>query len=365
MDQELGVRIERLGARSSQGGEVLDFGDFLAEYRSLREAAGFAVRFDRGLIRMWGRDPVRMLNGLITQQVLPEPTGRAAYGAMLTPKGRIITDLRAFVVRRSGAIEVLVDVPIGALAGTRDHLKKFVPPLFARWEDLTGTHTTLGAYGPSAGNILGEILGDVPRGDEDSFADLEVEGERVIAVRTDELGPGAGWDLLLSNGAAASLWDRFERAIERGDARPVGIRAIESLRVEAGRPRFGRELTEETMPAEAYQTSGLMDRAISFKKGCYTGQEVVVRIAHRGRVNRHLRGLRLGSGEAPAFGTPLLHPESGKQVGWITTSVQSPRLGQTIGLAYLRREIEPGDRVRVGEGEGEATAEVVELPFQD
>jgi folate-binding protein YgfZ len=142
----------------------------------------------------------------------------------------------------------------------------------------------------------------------------------------------------------------------------VGFGALETLRIEEGRPRYGRELTEETIPTEAFESTGLMSRAISFHKGCYTGQEVIVRIAHRGHVNRNLRGLLLGEAPAPAASAPLFHPETGKEIGWVTSSAHSPRAGQTVALAFVRRELGPGDRVRVGAADG-AEATVSSLPF--
>jgi folate-binding protein YgfZ len=141
----------------------------------------------------------------------------------------------------------------------------------------------------------------------------------------------------------------------------VGFDALETLRIEAGRPRYGAELTEEVIPTEAFEESGLMERAVSFTKGCYTGQEVIIRIAHRGHVNRHLRGLLLGDA-APEPGTRLFSPESGKDVGWITSVTHSPLLGQAIALGFVRREMEPGATVRAGLADG-AVATVVKLPF--
>jgi folate-binding protein YgfZ len=120
-------------------------------------------------------------------------------------------------------------------------------------------------------------------------------------------------------------------------------------------------MSEATIPTEAWEATGLMSRGISFTKGCYTGQETIVRIAHRGHVNRHLRGLLLGDAAVPGYRTPLLHIENGKEIGWTTSATESPLAGQTIALCYLRREIGPGDRVKTGDA-GEAT--VSALPFQ-
>ena len=116
------------------------------------------------------------------------------------------------------------------------------------------------------------------------------------------------------------------------------------MRVEAGTPAFGPDMDERTIPIEA----GIEARAIDHGKGCYTGQEVIVRIRDRGHVNRHLRGLLLGEVPTPAPGTELFAGGSDRPVGSITSAVESPARGQAIALAYVRREVQPGAEVRVG-----------------
>jgi folate-binding protein YgfZ len=339
-----------------------DYGDEAAEYRAARETVAIVDRSDQAQLRMWGRDPVKMLHGLITNDLAAAPAGRAVYAAMLTPKGRMIAELRALVLRREGATELLIDVPREALAGISAQLGKFVPPMFARWEVSAGTGA-IGVYGPRAAELLGLVAeGEIPGPAEDDFAELTVAGEPVIAVATRYAGGEPGYDLIAATAALPALRASL---LERGEplgARAMGHAALDALRIEAGRPRYGRELSEEVIPTEAYESSGLMTRAISFNKGCYTGQEVIVRIAHRGHVNRQLRGLRLGESASPSQGTPLFAAEGGKEVGRITSAARSPLLGESVALGYVRREVEPGQRVRLGSPEGpEAT--VSTLPF--
>jgi folate-binding protein YgfZ len=121
----------------------------------------------------------------------------------------------------------------------------------------------------------------------------------------------------------------------------------EALRLEAGRPAFGADLTEEHIPVEA----GVHTRAIDYDKGCYTGQEVIVRLRDRGHVNRHLRRLRLGDAPSPAPGTEVWRADGSKSVGAVTSAASSPRMG-TLALAYVRREVEPPGPVRLGSAEG-------------
>ena len=337
------------------------YGDGAAEYRAVRRAAGIADRSDRARLRLWGRDPVKMMHGLISNDLLKAEPGRGVYAAMLTAKGRMIADVRVF--RRADG-ELLVGVAREALEGTREHLKKFVPPLFARWADATDQTAEIGVYGPRSRELLGRVLGaEVPALAEDAFVEPEWEGAWLLVAATREAGGEEGFDVFVPAERAAQLWMALRKQGMEIGARPAGFGALETLRMEAGRPRYGAELTEETIPTEAYEATGLMDRAVSFHKGCYTGQEVIVRIAHRGHVNRHLRGLLLGDAPAPAARAPLHHSGTGRDVGRVTGAAFSPLLGQTIAMAYVRREVEPGGEVRVGAPDGPA-ARVVSLPFE-
>jgi folate-binding protein YgfZ len=135
------------------------------------------------------------------------------------------------------------------------------------------------------------------------------------------------------------------------DVEPVSNEAVECLRIEAGRPRLGYDMDSETIPQEA----GINERAVSFTKGCYVGQETVSRLHYRGKPNRHLRGLRLS--EPAERGTDIVLGE--RVVGRVASTCVSPRLGP-IALALVRREAQPGETVNVAG----APAEVVELPFQ-
>ena len=340
---------------------VRHHGDPAAEYAAVRDAVGAAVRTDLVPIRMWGRDPLRMLHGLVTSDLLRLEPGAAAYAAMLNPKGRVVAELRALPLAREQP-ELLLLVPAEALQGATGQLTKYVPPLFARWEECSGRWVVLGAYGPEAAGVVARVTGAEPTLDEDRFLETGPGEAPILVVATREAGGEPGFDLVVPVERAEATWaELLACAAERG-GRAIGWSTLETLRVEAGRPRAGAELTEETIATEAYEAIGWVPRAISFGKGCYTGQEVIVRIAHRGHVNRHLRGLVLGDVPAPTSGTRLHHPQSGKEVGRVTSAAVSPLMGATIAMAFVRREVAPGDRVRL-DGEGRAEGLVVELPF--
>jgi folate-binding protein YgfZ len=309
-----------------------------------------------------------MLHGLITNDLQSAEPGKGVYAAMLTPKGRTIAELRAFTLRRPEGVEVLVDLPREALEGTREQLKKYVPPMFAKWEEISQRVGVVGVYGPRSRELASLVLGaEIPPLAEDAFVEVEWGGAgepaRVLVVGTRYAGGEEGFDLFAPSPALPALWRALLTDGAALGALPVGFAALEALRVEAGRPRYGHELTEETIPTEAFESVGLMPRAISFSKGCYTGQEVIVRIAHRGHVNRNLRGLLLGDVPLPTPGIPLIHPETGREMGRTTTAVHSPLVDATVALAMVRRELGPGDLVRVG-GEGGAEARIVSLPFE-
>jgi tRNA-modifying protein YgfZ len=348
MSDPLGAIHTELNARMSGGGVPRNYGDPAAEYEAARSSACIVDRTDRALLRMHGRDPLKMIQGLVTNDVAGALPDRAVYAALLTPKGRMVADLR--VIRRGA--ELLLETARDALPGLTETLKKFVPPLFARVEDVTSDWKVIGVYGPRAAEVLEAAFraGALPA---ETTEDALCESEGRIVIRTRYAGDG-GFDVLVPADEAEDAWRRIAEA----GARPAGHATLDVRRIEEGRPRWGAELTNETIPLEA----NLLERAISTGKGCYTGQEVIIRILHRGHVNWHLRGILLGDVPAPAAGTQLLHPDTGKVVGRITSACASPLHHQTIALGYARRELQPPVDVRLGATDGSPVT-VIELPF--
>jgi tRNA-modifying protein YgfZ len=205
--------------------------------------------------------------------------------------------------------------------------------------EVTDEWTITALIGPRAP----EIAGVEGLGPEHAQRHRDWDGVEVLAVATD-----LGVDLITRADGAEQLRDLLRSA----GAVEVTEEAAEILRVESGRPRFGLDMGEALMPAEA----GITDRAVDFEKGCYIGQEPVARLHYRGRPNRRLRGLRLSG--AARHGEALRLGE--REVGTVGTTCLSPALGP-IALAVVRREASEGDTLEVGEGG--TTAEVVELPF--
>jgi folate-binding protein YgfZ len=325
-------------------------------WQAAHERAVHIERIDLTIIRVFGRDPVRMIQGLLTNDVASLPVGGATYGALLTPKGRMLADLRA--IRRAGDVLLICDT--AAAANVRDTLKKYVPPLFARSGDAPDLQV-LGVYGPESTRLVAGLLdpvdgesvaGTLSGIGEDRGILATAAGSEVFIVHDLDAGV-PGWLLIGETGAISAAESHLEPSAER-----AGATTLETMRIEAGRPRWGAELGEDVIPIEA----GITSRAISTEKGCYTGQEVIIRILHRGHVNRRLMGFRLGDAELPAAGTEAFRPGETRAVARITSASRSPTLRETIALGYVRREIEAGTELRAGSPEGRP-ALVCDLPF--
>jgi tRNA-modifying protein YgfZ len=298
-------------------------------YDPLRTGAALVDHPGRRLLRLSGKDPVGMLNAVLTNEV-PKETGLGAYALLLSPKGRIQTDLH---VLKCGEDVLVVTEPEGADAA-REILGRYAPFSRVKLEDLSrgdAPWSALGLYGPDAPTLLAGL-----QLAEHESAQTEVGGATLLAAGValpipgfDLLGPAdallAARESLLRNGAVAAKRDAYETA-----------------RVEAGVPRFGADMTPENFPAEA----GVLDRAVNFTKGCYPGQETVARMHYRGHPNRTLRRFVVG-GQPPAPGAGIL--QSGKQVGMVTTVAPLPVDGHTFALGYLHRKADPDAPLDAGE----------------
>lgn len=329
------------------------YGDPSGEYEAAVEAVGVVDRSHRGRLVLSGKAPIQMLGGILTGRMPAEQvqrsaggsTGRAEYSAVLTQKGRMVTDLRAFNTGTSEEERVFLDVPGAGFEALLGHLAKFVPPRLARTEDVTGRTGMLTLVGPGSTALIADLglVDGVTADDLEGMGEDEMisapGADAMRVVRTNEVR-GMAYDVFAVGEAVRTLW---KRAVAAG-ARPVGQGVWQTLRVEAGRPAYGQDMDETTIPYEA----GIVERAVDHTKGCYTGQEVIVRIRDRGHVNRLLRGLLLGDMPTPAVGVELFQGDEGKAVGRITSAVSSPHFGEAIALAYVRRAVEPRTSVRVG-----------------
>ena len=306
-----------------------------SEYRAIVESCGLLDRSERGKLALTGTGAKEFLQGQVSNDVESLSPGTGCYAAFLTPKGKMLGDLRIL----DTGDELLLDTERVALQDLFNMIRRFSIGYDAQLHKRTLERGLLSLLGPEAENLVGA---NGLAAAEHSHMPLDVAGVPARAIRTD-----VGIDLLCDASYTAGLRDRLLEAntIEVSEA------AAECLRVELGRPRYGVDLDDTVIPQEG----GLNERAVSFTKGCYVGQETVARLHYRGKPNRQLRGLRL-SGPA-ATGDELRLGE--RVVGKLGSVAESPRFGW-IALALVRREAPVGSTVSVG---AEAEAQVVELPF--
>jgi folate-binding protein YgfZ len=306
-----------------------------AQYRQLREECGLLDRSERGKLMVSGSEAAEYLQGQLTNDVEALAPGEGQYAALLDRKGHMQADMR---VLRLGDDEIGIDIEPEAIAAAKRHLDMYKIGREVTIADQTAERAILSLIGPRSVEIAGTA----------ALPEHASEAARLGGVECLAVGTADGIDLIVKTAGAAGL----REALTGAGAVEVGPEAAEVLRIEAGTPRFGAEMSAETMPAEA----GIVERAVSFTKGCYIGQEPVARLHYKGRPNRSLRGLELSAPAEPGASLRL----GEKEVGRVGSACLSPARGP-IALAIVRREAEPGDELAVGE-DG-VTARVIDLPF--
>ena len=324
----------------------------LDAYTAARERAGLVDRPDRGRIVVSGVDRASFLQGLLTNDVVALKAGEGCYAAYLTAQGRMIADLDVYEL---GDVMLLVlprDVKDAVIA----KLDQVIFSEDVQLGDVTETFGQVAVVGPEAARIVGTLLDDSPvarlaaLGEHGNIRGV-MTGQPAIVTRVTDIGE-PGFEIYIERDAVGRL---KERLASEGAAE-LDEQTADVLRVEAGVPEFHRDMDEETIPREA----GIESRAISLTKGCYVGQEVIIRVLHRGhgRVAKKLVGLTLDGDAVPGRGSIVKIDE--KNVGEITSSVRSIALHRPIALAYLQRDfLAPGTAVSV---DG-ASAVVTTLPF--
>jgi tRNA-modifying protein YgfZ len=314
-------------------------------YDAARSSAVVVDRSGEGRLRLTGPDRVTWLQGLVTNDVAALQPGQGCYAAYLTPQGRMISDLRILATREA----LLLDVPTVARSTVAARFEQFIITEDVVVEDVTSRIARLAVHGPAAAEVLAMAL-DVPVASltalaEHAHVDVEFQDAPVFIAGCHALG-GPGFDVYC---AAERVTDVAARLFASG-AHDITADAWDTLRIEAGLPLFGVDMDTDTIPLEA----GLEASAISQTKGCYVGQEVVIRILHRGG-GRVVRRLVAWAADAespadapvPVAGTPIAI--AGKDIGRVTSAAWSPALRRLIGLGYAHRDhTEPGTRLMVG-----------------
>jgi folate-binding protein YgfZ len=321
-------------------------------YTAARQRAAFIDRSDRGRVVVSGGDRGSYLHGLLTNDTTALRAGTGCYAAYLTAQGRMIADL--FVYELGDVILLMLE------GGVKDaviaKLDQFIFGEDVQLGDVTASFAQIGVVGPQAGAVVAAALGTVAADalaalPEHGNVRIDWRGGAAIVVRITDIGE-PGFDVYVERAQAAALTS----ALAAHDAAEMDEATAETLRIETGVPRFGRDMDEETIPLEA----GIESRAISFTKGCYVGQEVIIRVLHRGhgRVARKLVGLTIDGSDVPQPGARITSGD--REIGEVTSSTMSPALQRPIALGYVHRDfVEPGTSVTIGS----ANAHVTTVPF--
>jgi folate-binding protein YgfZ len=323
-----------------------------AAYDAARRRAALVDRSDRGRVIVRGADRASYLQGLLTNDVVALKSGQGCYTAYLTAQGRMISDLHVYELGDLMLLTMAGDVKEAVLA----KLDQFIFSEDVQLGDVTETFAQVAVIGPDAaravatalGGVSAETLGGLP---EHGNVRTEWAGGAAIVTRVTDTGE-PGVDIFVDRAQAAALKAALGAAAVIDADEPTA----EAIRIESGVPAFHRDMDEETIPLEA----NIESRAISFSKGCYVGQEVVIRVLHRGhgRVARKLVGLIIEGAQVPPR-EAVIH-SGDREIGRVTSSTLSPALKRPIALGYVHRDfLEPGTKVTIGD----AAAEVTTLPF--
>jgi folate-binding protein YgfZ len=320
-------------------------------YTAAHEHAATIDRSDRGRLVVSGSDRASYLQGLVTNDVAILRAGEGCYSAYLTPQGRMIADL--FVYELGDVM--LVTVPHEQKDAVLAKLDQFIFGEDVQLGDVTESFFGIAIVGPDAAPIVSGIVGcpisEIALLPQHANRRAAFEGGAAIVTRVADTGE-AGYDVYVEHPHAEAL----ERALAGAGLPAVDLETAETIRIEAGIPKFNHDMNDQTIPLEA----GIESRAISLTKGCYVGQEVIIRVLHRGhgRVARKLAGLVF---DDPVRPTPGEEVKAGSRgIGHVTSSAMSPALSRPIALAYLHRDfLSPGTGVSVAGH----TAVVTALPF--
>jgi len=342
------------------------FGDVAGEYAAVRAAgAGLIDLSSRGRILVSGTEAIQFLNGLITNDMKTLAEHSWMPAALPSVQGRLIASVRVIRAQdqktdgsdKNVCPTFLVDTEAATHSSVLKTIERFTLAGDFHVTDVT-THTAmLSLQGRGARDIVRAVLGESASAvSSNQVAQIrwqqadDVDVNVLRATHTAE----DGFDFVITSPAAGKLFEAFRNA----GGRPVGYEALETLRIEAGLPRYGVDMDETNIVTET-----ALDNAVSYTKGCYVGQEIIARIKYRGHVAKKLAGLEFEKVVPVAVGMAI-QAADGKDVGKITSATNSPELSCTIALGYLKYDyLAPGTAVKVRAGEAEFVAQVCELPF--
>ncbi len=326
-----------------------------AAYNTTLKKVGIRDLSDRGRICLLGEDRTRFLHGQVTNDVSGLKPMSGCYAALVSHKGKMESDLNIVALEN----EILLDFESGLSAQIEERLNHFIIADDVEVVDVAPHYGLVNVMGPAAFDVLRGWKSELARLEE-PYQTIKIgdpDSGEFYVVRNDRVGV-EGYDVYIPIAQMEGTLRVLEVSVEKAEGVTVPERVMEAIRIEHGIPRFGIDMDGSNLAPEA----GIESRAISYAKGCYIGQEVIARIRTYGQVAKSLRGLRIEGEQAPAVGAELWNGE--KRVGYLTSVLKSPDLGDWIALGYVRRECnEVGQRLEVSIGEGRGGVEIVQLPF--
>ncbi len=341
------VQHEKMGAVLDHGTVPLQYTDVSEEYWTVKKAAGLADLSHLGRLTIKGKDTVGFLNGLLTNDIAKIQENSGTHSVLLNTKARVLADLYLYKT----CDRLVVDAGDSSSGRVKTLLDQFIITEDVQVEDSTDGLLQLTVQGPQSSKILKEVLAlDVQ--DLKPLSN-KTQGPALIVAR-DRTGLG-GYDIVIPKDEAEAVWQSLLLKGGELGLGPVGLRALNILRLEKGLPRYGVDVDDNTIVLEA----GFQD-AISFTKGCYMGQEVVARATHIGRVNKRLVQLLVDGTASPPQGSQL--KGDGKQAGFVTSAEFSPGMGKVVALGYAQRDFAfEGRHLAVEAGDRELSAVVTKI----
>lgn len=361
LHEQLGAAFEK---KHLDWNIATEFTDAISEHHAVRNSVGIADVSYRGRYRLIGEDRAKFLHRIISNDVENLSIGQGTYATILTHRGKIIADMNISALEDA----ISIDTAPETTESLFKELDKYIITDDVELSDVTAETGAIAVHGPQSTALVQSVL---------DINELATLAERhncfreadalfksaIVCVRTGGTGE-IGWTLYTAVEALVPLW---EALMTEGSGllavQPIGWNALESLRIEAGVPRYGSELTDSVIPLEAE-----LEHAIDFEKGCYIGQEIVARMKYRGHPNRLLRGIEIDANltsqdcHKDYFGARVF--SGNKEVGWVTSATFAPTLGKSVALGYVRMEVtEAGSRVRIETPKGPVDGTVVLLPF--
>jgi len=334
------------------------YGDERSEYSAVRQGGvGLIDLSSRGRLLVTGSEAVQFLNGLITNDMKTLAEDQWMTAVFPNVQGRLLANVRVINVKNGyetgGGPAFLIDTEPATHDQVLKILSRFTLAGDFRVRDLTDETALLSLQGKGAAALVRQIFG--PTSEVAKFRVTQTEwNATVVTIMRATHTAEDGFDVLVDAEYASELWQTLVNA----GARPVGFDTFESLRIEAGLPRFGVDMDESTVVSETN-----LDDAVSFTKGCYIGQEIIVRIKHRGHVAKKLTGVTFAGNVEIERGAQLLS-EGDKEIGRITSGTFSPALNGTIALAYLKYDyLSPGTKLNAVINDQCVPATVTEIPF--